>query len=348
MPPGGPALPATAPQPPAATIRDVAGLAGVSVAAVSRFVNRKQRFTPEVERRIEAAIAQVGYRSNPSARSMATGRSGAVAALVAGVANPHAAALVKGLCRVAIAERYDLLFVDLQASAQPRRALDQVLGMQVDGLILAASMPTGTAELLARYGRPFVDLTRRGEAPEPGEPPPALSPHQAAGALLGRYLLRTGHRRVAYIGCAAEAGSAERQQGLQQALAKAGLRLAVSLAPLPSAEGGAAIASGLLLGAQRPDAVVACNDQLAMGLVSEARMLGVDVPGEVSVAGIGNMPFAHYLSPALTSVDLHADTLGELAMRRLLAAIRNEPAPASLDLPAPRLVVRESIRLRSV
>lgn len=333
--------------PPVATIRDVAGLAGVSVAAVSRFVNRKQRFTPEVERRIEAAIAQVGYRSNPSARSMATGRSGAVAALVAGVANPHAAALVKGLCRVAIAERHDLLFVDLQSSLQPRRALDQVLGMQVDGLILAASMPAGTAELLARYGRPFVDLTRRSEATDPAAGVPALSAQQTAGALLGRYLLRTGHRRVAYIACAGEAGSAERQQGLQQALAEAGQLLAVTSAPLPCAEGGASIASGLLLGAQRPDAVVACNDQLAMGLISEARMLGVDVPGEVSVAGIGNMPLAHYLSPALTSVDLHADTLGEMAMRRLLAAIRDEPAPASLDLPDPRLVVRESIRVRS-
>jgi DNA-binding LacI/PurR family transcriptional regulator len=332
-------MPDTAPK---ATIRNVAALAGVSVAAVSRFVNQKQRFTPEVEGRMAQAIAQLGYRSNPAARSVATGRSGAVAALVAGLDNPHATALVKGLCRVAMAEGFNLLLVDTLHSPSPQTELDRVMGMRVDGLVIASAMPTGTGELLARYGRPFIDLARRR-----GAGAQAPSAQEAAGALLGRYLLHSGHRRIAYVGCAGEAGNAERLQGLRQALAAAGMLLAVHQASSATAEGGAAAASGVLLAVQRPDAVVACNDQVAMGLLSEARLLGVSVPGEVSVAGIENAPFGRYLSPALTSVELHADELGAQAMMRLLAAIRGEPEAAGPPLPEPRLVVRESTRVRS-
>ena len=346
-----------------ATIRSVAALAGVSVAAVSRFVNQKQRFTPEVEARMASAIAQLGYRGNPAARSVATGRSGAVAALVAGVDNPHTAALVKGLCRVAMAQGYGVLFVDTLHSQSIQAELDRVLGLQVDGLVIAAALPEGSSEMLARYGRPLVDLARWPEAAAntpPGEspatpthtppPPPTPTPQpgtqHAAGALLGRYLVRSGHRHISFIACAAEASSAERLRGLRDALAAAGLPLAAHHASAATALGGADIASAVLLAPQRPDAVVACNDQVAMGLLSEARRLGVSVPGEVSVAGIENAPFARYLSPALTSVELHADELGARAMARLLAAVRGESEPAGAPLPEPRLVVRDSTQPR--
>lgn len=333
------------------TIRDVAAIAGVSIAAVSRFVNQKQRFTPEVEQRIATAIAKLGYHSNAAARSMATGRSGAVAALVAGVDNPHAASLVKGLCRVAMAEGFDVLFVDTLHSASPRDELERVMGMQVDGLVIAAPMPTGTGELLARYGRPFIDLSRRrGQWPGPANGNDAARPsnQEAAGALLGRYLLRNGHRRITYIACADMTSNQERLQGLRQTLASEGRLLTVCHASAATAEGGAAVASSVLLAADRPDAVVACNDLVAMGLLSEARLLGVSVPGDVSVAGIENAPFGRYLSPALTSVELHADELGAMAMTHLLAAIRGDTLLTSTPPPEPRLVVRDSTRARAL
>lgn len=329
-----------------ATIRSVAALAGVSVAAVSRFVNHKQRFTPEVEARMARAIAQLGYRGNAAARSVATGRSGAVAALVAGVDNPYAAALVKGLCRVALAQGYDVLFVDTQHSPSTRDELDRVMAMQVDGLVIAAALPAGSAEMLARYGRPVVDLAQ-WQGPGPGaDAAGAPASQHAAGALLGRYLVHSGHRRVSFVACAALPSNAERLQGLRQALADAGLPLAVHHASQATAQAGAAVASAVLLAAQRPDAVVACNDPLAMGLLSEARVLGVAVPGEVSVAGMENAPFGRYLSPALTSVELHADELGARAMARLLAAVRGQPEPLAAPLPEPQLVLRESTRAR--
>ena len=322
----------------------------MSVAAVSRFVNHKQRFTPAVEARIQQAVVQVGYRGNPAARSMVTGRSGVVAALITALDNPHAAALVKGLCRVALAERYDLLFVDPLHGQSPQAELERVLGMQVDGLVIAAAMPVGTGELLARYGRPFIDLARGRDRAEVAAAADADAPdlQAQAGALIARYLLRTGHRRISFVGCAADATCAGRLAGVQQALAGSDARLHVAWAAQATAEGGAAVASSVLLAADRPDAVLACNDPLAMGLLAEARLLGVAVPDEVSLAGIENMPAARYLSPALTSVDLHADALGAAAMTRLLAAIRGQPEPVNLDTPEPRLWVRESTRARGV
>ncbi|HEY4082725.1 MAG TPA: LacI family DNA-binding transcriptional regulator [Burkholderiaceae bacterium] len=319
-----------------ATLRDVAELAGVSTAAVSKFINGKQRFTALVEGRIAAAIEKVGYHSNLAARSMVTGRSGAIAALVYGVENPYTAAVIKGASRVATALGYDLLFVDLLQSESPERELARVTGMQVDGIVLAAALPPAAHKILASYGRPFVDLNR---SPDSSRGP---SGDEQAAAMLGRYLLSLGHREIAYIACEAQPGNAERLQGMRRALQAAGLELEVHQASSATAEAGARLASGLLLGQRRPQAVATCNDLLAMGLMSEARHLGLSIPQDISVAGIENMPFARFLSPPLTSVELHADALGEWAMRHLVASIDGEQEPVPAHELTPRLVVRGS------
>ncbi len=329
------------------TIRDVAALARVSVATVSRYVNGKQRFTPEVERRITDAISSTGYHAHPVARSLSTGRSGAVAALVSGVGSPQAAALVKGMCRVALAGGHDLICVDPLNGDSPLRELDRVLAMQVDGLVLAAHMPPEAAARLAGQSRPVVDLTPSAD------PANGHYAQAAAGALLARHLVAAGHQRFAFLACADEADSAARLLGVQEALQDAGLPPATVHEALgATAADGAKAASSVLLARARPQAVIACNDPLAMGLLSEARRLGIAVPEQVSVAGIGNMPFGRYLSPPLCSVELHADSLGAAAMTRLLAAVRDQvsatemTAAGALPWPViePQLVLRGSTR----
>jgi DNA-binding LacI/PurR family transcriptional regulator len=343
-----------------ATIRDVAALAGVSVAAVSRFVNGKQRFSPDAEARITSAIAQVGYRSNPLARSMSTGCSGAVAVLVAGVEGATTAALIKGINRAALRMGCDLLIIDASPAnapadggAQLQRDIDRALDLQVDGLLLAAPTLPGTAEQLVRSGRPFVDLVReRGQH----------AVFEQAGALLGHYLGRSGHRRVAYLACAQEPGSAFVELGLRRALAETQAALDVHQLADAHAEAGTQIASALLLRARQhmPHAIVACNDAIAMGLLGEAPRLAVPVPQAVSVAGVGNTAIGRHLWPALTTVELHHEARGERALMTLLKMIGRPPLPAAppaLPEPgdgaddtgaslAPRLIVRESTQPR--
>jgi DNA-binding LacI/PurR family transcriptional regulator len=332
---------------PHATLRDVAALAGVSTAAVSKFVNRKQRFTGDVEARIAQAIEQVGYRSNLAARSMVTGRSGAVAALVSGVENPHSAAVIKGISRVAMAEGYDVLFVDLLQSTAPQRELARVMGLQVDGIVLAAQLAPQhqvlTDAMLARYGRPFVTLSTAGREAN-GAAEHKDTGNQAAAAMLTRYLWQLGHRRITYLACAAFPDDHERLQGAQRALQSLGATLDVRALAAATPDAGAQIASSVLLDPQRPHAIICCTDLVAMGLLSEARTLGVDVPQDVSVAGLDSMPFGSYLRPPLTTVELHSDLLGEWAMQRLLASIAGADAPAPPIQLVPRLLVRGSTK----
>src|SRR5688572_77109 len=96
------------------TIRDVAAHAGVSIATVSKYVNQAQRFTPAVERRIRAAIDELGYHSDPAARSMITGKTGSVGVVILDIGNPHFTNIVKGANRVALEHGYNLLFVDTE------------------------------------------------------------------------------------------------------------------------------------------------------------------------------------------------------------------------------------------
>jgi LacI family transcriptional regulator len=334
------------------TIREVAAQAGVSVAAVSRYVNGRQRFTPEVEARMDAAIAAVGYHSNPMARAMATGRSDAVAVLVGGIEQPPTAALIKGVSRAAQRTGVHVLVIDIAPVAPGKpglhdELLERALALQVDGLLLAAEMPPGTAEQLARMGRPFIDVASARRVD--GCVSAGLGVVFAcAGEMIGQHLLLGGHERLAYIHCEASMGSTQVARGLQAAVgARAASEGCAALEQVsvvePTAEAAASVASTLLLRSvgERPDAVVTCSDALAMGLAREATQLGLVLPRDLSLASVGNSPDAPYLQPPLTSVELQLAIHGELAMLQLLALIGGR-TDAPRVAPAARLVVRGS------
>src|SRR5262245_38132881 len=114
------------------TIRDVAAEAGVSIATVSKYMNATQRFTAAVERKIQSAIEQLDYRSNPLARSMITGKTGAVGLAILDISNPHFTSLVKGAHRVAVEEGYNLLLVDTEESLAREKELLGALSRRVD------------------------------------------------------------------------------------------------------------------------------------------------------------------------------------------------------------------------
>src|SRR5262245_38112423 len=123
------------------TIRDVAAKAGVSIATVSKFINQTQRFTAPVERKIQAAIDELQYHSNPLARSMITGKTGAVGVAILDISNPHFTNIVKGANRVALEHGYNLLFVDTEESQAREDELLDALSRRVDGLIVSTRMP---------------------------------------------------------------------------------------------------------------------------------------------------------------------------------------------------------------
>jgi LacI family transcriptional regulator len=328
----------------AATIRDVAQAAAVSTATVSKFVNGGQRFSREVEARITAAIEQLGYRTNPLARGMITGRTGNLGIVIMDIRNPHFTSLVKGASRVAAEAGMNLLFADAAESRTPELALLQALFPQVDGLIVSARMPGAVVDWLRESARKPV-VFYGGPAPQPGLHSVGIDNH-ASGLMMGRHLRELGHRRISYVGFSAARWSDDRWEGLRAAFhgTKASLRRFDVPAPVP--EEGERIASSVLLDAHTPDAVVAYNDLLALGLLSEARALGFRVPQQVSIAGFDNIAYGRYVTPSLTSVDVGSEATGEVAARHVLALLAGEDGLALQETIATRLVARGSTAAR--
>lgn len=323
-----------------ATIRDVAQAAGVSTATVSKFVNGGQRFSREVEARITGAVQHLGYRTNPLARGMITGRTGNLGIVILDIRNPHFTSLVKGASRVATQSGMNLLFADAAESREPELALLQALFPQVDGLIVSARMPAAVVDWLRESaGKPVVFYG--GLPPQQGLHSVGCDNH-ASGVMLGRHLRELGHRRISYVGFSAARWSEDRWKGLREAFRGCKATLRAFDVPAPVPEEGERIASRVLLDAQRPDAVVAYNDLLALGLLSEARALGFSVPQQVSIAGFDNIAYGRYVAPSLTSVDIGSEETGEVAARHLLAMLGGGSVPQLHETVGMRLVARDS------
>lgn len=320
------------------TIRDVAAAAGVSTATVSKYLNGLQRFTPEVEKRLTDVIASLGYRLNQQARSMVTGQTRAVGLAVQDVRNPHFANIIKGANRVALAQDYNLLVVDVQERAASERQLLEALSGRVDGLIVSSRLPDESLAWLGELGKPVVFFGRRDAA----DIRCVRTDGHRAAYMLGRHLVETGRRHVAYLGFPQARWDSERLAGLSEALQEVGLVPLVHAVEFPTMEGGQREASALLLRSERPDAVVAYNDLVAIGLMHEAQTLGIRVPEDLAIAGFDDIPVAAFMQPALSSVNMRSEEQGEAAMSLLLEAVRGGNGAARDVLLEPRLVPRAS------
>jgi LacI family transcriptional regulator len=327
------------------TIRDVAALAGVSIATVSKYMNSTQRFTPAVERKLRAAIDELGYHSNPLARSMITGKTGSVGVVILDIANPHFTNIVKGANRVALEHGYNLLFVDTEESQAREEDLIAALSRRVDGLIVSTRMPEDQLDRVLALGKPVVFSGR----PAPAGHASIGIDARAAAYMIGELLVKQGHRDIAYLGFAPARPDMERMRGLHESLEAHGLALTRYEVQGPTILEGERICSSVVLRKDKPDAVVCYNDMVAIGFMSAAKSMGVEIPGDMSVVGIDNIPFGRFTSPALTTVDTQSERLGEEGMRLLFRQIDGaDPAAAGHMKIEPRLVVRDSTRARAV
>ena len=328
----------------AATIRDVAQAAGVSTATVSKFLNGGQRFTREVEERVAQAVSELGYSSNPMARGMITGRTGNIGIVVLDVRNPHFTSLIRGASRPAAEAGLNLLFADIAEGLAPELPTLQALSRRVDGLIVSARLSDASLDWLTACGVPVVFY---------GGPPSARAcfsvgiDNRAAAAMLGRHLRELGHRHVGYVGFGGARWSGDRWLGLCQAFEGSTARLSRHDVQAATADEGERVASEVLLRDDPPDAVVAYNDLIALGLLGQAQALGLSVPADVSIAGFDNIVYGGYMRPGLTTVDTGSELTGEVAMRQLIERVRGETAlQPGHEVIAARVVARGSTAAR--
>ena len=318
------------------TISDVAGEAGVSRSTVSRVFLHPHLVAPEARRRVLEAAEVLGYEPNPVARSLRSGTTGNLGLVVPDIANPFFPPLIKAVQRQARRHQMALFVADSDEHVDDELGLVRAMSKQVDGLVLASPRlaEEDLRDLLA--GTPTVVINRRLE----GVPAVVTNPRQGVDQAV-EHLAALGHREVVYLAGPQHAYSNEqRQQALRTACVAFGVGLC-ELGPFePHFESGVRAADLVL--AQRASAVVAYNDQIALGLLAQLTERGTQVGHDVSVVGIDDTWLARMASPALTSVRVPADAAGAAAVRLMVGVLSGRPmATTVVELPT-ELIVRAS------
>lgn len=331
------------------TIRDVARRAGVSVATVSRVVNRSpHRVTPATERRVRSAVRALGYRANIIAQGLKNRSSRTVALIVPDISNPFFPAIARGIEDTARAHGYAVLLCNTYEDLDRENAyLGLLRNRWVDGVIFA-TVGSNTRHLraLRRARLPVVLVARdvEGLAIDTVRVDNFRGEYEAT-----QHLLRLGHRRIAHIaGPPALHVAAERRRGYLEALRTAGLEEeAVIVEGDFTADGGRRAMTAALHARPPVTAVAAANDLMAIGALEALRQLAARVPEDVAVVGFDDITFASLVSPALTTVAQPKYRMGQMAMERLLQLLQGGDARTRQTVLVPELVVRESCGARS-
>jgi DNA-binding LacI/PurR family transcriptional regulator len=316
---------------------DVAARAGVSHQTVSRVVNGFGSIRPETRDRVLAAIAELGYRRNVAARTLATRRSRAIGVLAPAVTDYGPTSTVQGIEVAARTAGYHSL---VTTAADDRDSIVSGLGFLLDqaieALVVIAPQQRVLEALRALDIRlPIATL----QAVELGSGT-AVSVDQSAGArLVMDHLLELGHRRIQHLAGPDEfLEAAARRGAYERALESSGLRVPEIVVGDWTAESGYRAASRL---DPSTTAVFSGNDQMALGLVHGLVALGRRVPHDVSVVGFDDVPEAKFYLPALTTVRQDFGQIGRVAVESLIRQIEGGPAEHIAPLEA-QLVVRES------
>lgn len=327
---------------PRPTIRDVARLAGVSHQTVSRVINRREDVTPETKERVEAAILELGYRPSAIARSMARGRTHMLACISPNLTDYTFSSIIEG----AEYDARQLGFMLLASSAEDvdsfRTLADELIGHhRVDGLMVINPYDDSRFESApANFPLVYVCAVARDERISSVSLDDECVAYEAT-----KHLLDLGHRCIAMVtGPMKEDCSRDRSVGYRRALEEAGLVYDSDLVAVGdwSASSGQGAFENFIGRGLRPTAIFAQNDRMALGILRAARDFNLDVPKQLAVIGVDDMPLSSYFDPPLTTMRQDMAQIGREAARLLIRTI-TEPdfSPQQLRLPG-QLIVRSS------
>ncbi len=337
-------LPASAPASEKVTATDVARRAGVSQSAVSRVFTPGASASKRTIEKVRAAAAQLGYRPDPLARAMITGRTRIIGLVVAYLENQFYPMALERLSR-ALQERgyHILVFMAENSTEKVSEVVQELIDYRVDGIVTASVAMTSdlTARLSAR-GIPVVLFNRGQDDPLLAE---VTSDNVAGGRRATEFLIAGGHRRIAHImGWQGASTGRDRAAGFRAAMAGAGLTPFAMVDGMYNRDTAAAVARQLCAGADRPDAIFVGNDHMAFAVMDELRhALGLRVPGDVSVVGYDDVPIAAWPSYALTTIRQPVNRMVAATVEALLGQIEGAATPAKTRIDGP-LIVRRSAR----
>ena len=329
-------------------IIDVARVAGVSTATVSRALSKPETVAKQTREAVLSAAAETGYRINLAARNLRQRRTGAVVLLVPNLGNPFFSQILAGIESVLSSHGLSILMVDtMQSTTRPDFVLDYLHRSRADGVIsLDGSLPSSLLET----------STQSAESPPmvfgcewlvDGCYPSVRADNEQGTHLAIEHLVSLGHSKIGYInGPEENVLSQVRKSSTQKALKDHGLETRDDwfFAGNFALEAGARVARQWLKLDDKPTAIFCANDEIAFGLISELHKSGISIPGQLSVVGYDDIDIAERYIPALTTVWQPRFELGRAVAEMLLEVLENRDfgGNATLKTLPVKLTVRQS------
>jgi DNA-binding LacI/PurR family transcriptional regulator len=326
------------------TSGDVAKLAEVSQSAVSRALTPGASVSAKTREKVLKAASELGYRPNALARAMISGRSRLIAMLFAYLDNQFYPVVLEHMSRTLQGLGYQVLLFMTDPGNQDE-VVQKIMQYQVDGIVMASATLSSTlARECANTGIPVV-MFNRYVATSPASS--VTSDNIEGGRLLGDFLVRGGHERIAFVAGAEDSSTnRDREAGFYKGLAEHGVTVFAHAFGGYSFEGAARAARELVALKQRPDAIFAANDQMAFSVMDVVRSeFGLRIPQDISIVGYDDVPQAAWKGYDLTTISQSYIDMVDITAKILIEQIENKIVKKRAAVLPAQLVIRSSARL---
>lgn len=330
----------------AASIKDVAREAGVSIATVSRVLNNVDVVNDDTKKRVQDAIKKLSYRPNIVARSLKTQRTKTIGILVPDISNQFYPEVVRGAEDVANIYDYNIILCNSDSDLEKEKEYIRVLREKmVDGMLYMSShLDLEILDLIDELELKTVLV----ETKAPGEKHPSVTiDNRKAAYDATKYLIEKGNKKIAYIGMKKDRKNAvaKRYEGYEKALADSGIELDPGLLYYGDLKAPAGYKGvNAILENSEIDAVFCASDEIAMGVINALRDKGLRCPEDVDVIGFNDIYQASIFFPKITTVAQPMYDMGSVGMRMLIKIINNKPLDEEQYQLQYHIVERDSVK----
>jgi len=332
------------------SIKQVAEIAGVSIATVSRCINNPAQLKERTREKVQAAILETGYSPNTIAQSFRRGRTNVIMVVMPSIGDPFFTEVMQGIRSVVAEHDYSIIINETNFNTMSAEEVGAIMvSRQADGFILLASTFPFGGEVLARTQKRSQPVVIGCEtiSSSLADIPSVHIDNVAAAQEATNFLISKGHVRIAFIsGQATSLLTKDREFGYRAAMLEAQLPIENGwvVEGNLSIEGAASACDQLLAHPERPTAIFCANDEMAIGCMHEIRKHGLSIPQDVSVMGFDDIRYAGVIEPPLTTIAQPAGKIGERVATRLLNAIERGDQPNNQPVILPhKLIVRQSV-----
>jgi len=333
-----------------ATIYEVSKLAGVSLATVSRVMNKNTRVSDKTRDKVLEAMEQLGYRPNTIAQSLASNRSNSIGVLVSELHGPFFGQMMAGIeSEIRAAGKHVIITTGHSEIEKEKDGIEFLISRNCDAIIVhAEAVSDEYLTELNKKDTPVYLMSRH--VPAMSEQCVSLN-NEMGGYLATKHIIEQGHKNIAYItGPQFKADASDRLTGHKRALQEYGIHFNEQL----YFEGDFKESCGndglkQFINTKLPfDALVCANDEIASGAMKYAREHGFKLPEDLSIIGFDNVIFASYLYPKLTTIDNPVNEMGKMAAKLVLKNVYQNKAFEIQHIFEPNLVVRDSVLHRKI